>query len=187
METMFAFKNSYSLRFLESNLTYYTDLISFFFTPLDPFQFQILRDYFLRQPSMSNPVIHVKILEYNNSIYELRVLLIKQWQKQLEIVSCALGNQRYLGEAQFRRAKKALIELTIGMVDDKHSSSGFACFVNELCDSFKFPLTEEQEAEYLHCGPKHDNLFLAHGIHGPGITNAGKLAERQGFMFHFHL
>ncbi|KAL4578856.1 hypothetical protein LXL04_014987 [Taraxacum kok-saghyz] len=67
----------------------------------------------------------VKGLDVCNAIRD-RIEQTQQWQKQLEIVSCALGNQRYLGEAQFRRAKKALIELTIGMVDDKQSNSTFA-------------------------------------------------------------
>lgn len=77
---------------------------------------KLVLDYFERS---------VKGLDVCNAIRD-GIEQIRQWQKQLEIVSCALGNQRYLGEAQFRRAKKALIELTIGMVDDKQSSSGFA-------------------------------------------------------------
>nr|GMD55947.1 uncharacterized protein LOC109151388 [Ipomoea batatas] len=48
---------------------------------------------------------------------------IRQWQKLLEIVVCALDNQRSLGEAQFRRAKKALIDLAICMLDNNNSSS----------------------------------------------------------------
>ncbi|CAA2964164.1 uncharacterized protein LOC105179443 [Olea europaea subsp. europaea] len=48
---------------------------------------------------------------------------IRQWQVQLEIVLCALDNQRSLGEGQIRRAKKALIDLAIGMLDEKESNS----------------------------------------------------------------
>ncbi|CAI9301721.1 unnamed protein product [Lactuca saligna] len=77
---------------------------------------KLVLDYFERS---------VKGLDVCNAIRD-GIEQIRQWQKQLEIVSCALGNQRYLGEAQFRRAKKALIEVTIGMIDDKQSNSAFA-------------------------------------------------------------
>ncbi|KAH1064798.1 hypothetical protein J1N35_029785 [Gossypium stocksii] len=60
---------------------------------------------------------------------------IKQWQKLMEIVICALGhcnvnknntNKRILGEGQVRRARKALSELAVGLVDDKDSSQPLA-------------------------------------------------------------
>ncbi|XP_022854856.1 uncharacterized protein LOC111376147, partial [Olea europaea var. sylvestris] len=51
---------------------------------------------------------------------------IKQWQMQLEIVLCALDNQRALGEGQIRRAKKALTDLAIGMLDEKESNTTLA-------------------------------------------------------------
>ncbi|GMH01013.1 hypothetical protein Nepgr_002852 [Nepenthes gracilis] len=51
---------------------------------------------------------------------------IRQWQKLLEIVLTALGNQKCLGEGQTMRAKKALIDLAIGMLDEKESSSALA-------------------------------------------------------------
>ncbi|KAG6408307.1 hypothetical protein SASPL_131312 [Salvia splendens] len=50
----------------------------------------------------------------------------RQWKKQLEIVLCALDKQRSIGEGQFRRAKKALIDLAIGMLEDKQSNATFA-------------------------------------------------------------
>ncbi|XP_073124994.1 protein ROH1D-like [Henckelia pumila] len=67
----------------------------------------------------------VKALDVCNAIRD-GIEQIKQWQKQLEIVLCALGNQRSIGEGQFRRAKKALIDLAIGMLDEKESSSAVA-------------------------------------------------------------
>lgn len=67
----------------------------------------------------------VKALDVCNAIRD-GIEQIKQWQKQLEIVLCALGNQRSIGEGQFRRAKKALIDLVIGMLDEKESNTTVA-------------------------------------------------------------
>ncbi|KAL4358423.1 hypothetical protein HN51_029815 [Arachis hypogaea] len=65
----------------------------------------------------------VKALDVCNAIRD-GIEQIRQWQKLLEIVRCAMGgNQRSIGEGQFRRAKKALIDLAIGMLDDKDSSN----------------------------------------------------------------
>ncbi|KAL0391833.1 UNVERIFIED_CONTAM: protein ROH1 [Sesamum radiatum] len=52
----------------------------------------------------------VKALDVCNAIRD-GIEQIRQWQKQLEIVLCALDNQRSIGEGQFRRAKKALVDL----------------------------------------------------------------------------
>lgn len=52
---------------------------------------------------------------------------IRQWEKHLEIVLCALDcNQKLIGEGQFRRARKALMNLAIFMVDDKETGSVFS-------------------------------------------------------------
>ncbi|CAK9154137.1 unnamed protein product [Ilex paraguariensis] len=67
----------------------------------------------------------VKALDVCNAIRD-GIEQIRQWQKQLEIVLCALDNQRSLGEGQFRRAKKALIDLAIGMLDEKDSNTTLA-------------------------------------------------------------
>lgn len=64
----------------------------------------------------------VKALDVCNAIRD-GIEQIRQWQKQLEIVLCALEKQRSIGEGQFRRAKKALVDLAIGMLDDKDSNS----------------------------------------------------------------
>ncbi|KAA8546570.1 hypothetical protein F0562_002691 [Nyssa sinensis] len=68
---------------------------------------------------------NVKALDVCNAIRD-GIEQIRQWQKQLEIVLCALHNQRSLGEGQFRRAKKALIDLAIGMLDEKESNASLA-------------------------------------------------------------
>ncbi|KAL8459251.1 hypothetical protein ACS0TY_036651 [Phlomoides rotata] len=68
----------------------------------------------------------VKALDVCNAIRD-GIQQIKQSQKQLEIVLCALDNQRSIGEGQFRRAKKALIDLAIGAVDEKVPNASFSC------------------------------------------------------------
>ncbi|TYJ36163.1 hypothetical protein E1A91_A05G289300v1 [Gossypium mustelinum] len=76
----------------------------------------------------------VKSLDVCNAIRD-GLDQIKQWQKLMEIVICALGhrnvnknntNKRILGEGQVRRARKALSELAVGLVDDKDSSQPLA-------------------------------------------------------------
>ncbi|XVF64301.1 hypothetical protein PTKIN_Ptkin09bG0157800 [Pterospermum kingtungense] len=86
----------------------------------------------------------VKALDVCNAIRD-GIEQIREWQKLLEIVLCALGDsdvnntnmninikgnnncyQRSLGEGQFRRAKKALIDLAIGMLDEKDSGQALA-------------------------------------------------------------
>ncbi|KAK6131449.1 hypothetical protein DH2020_034815 [Rehmannia glutinosa] len=47
----------------------------------------------------------VKALDVCNAIRD-GIEQIRQWQKQLEIVLCALDNQRSIGEGQIRRAKR---------------------------------------------------------------------------------
>ncbi|XP_004496468.1 protein BYPASS1-LIKE [Cicer arietinum] len=65
----------------------------------------------------------VKALDVCNAIRD-GIEQIRLWQKLLEIVLCALGNQRsIISEGQFRRAKKALIDLSISMLDDNKDSS----------------------------------------------------------------
>ena len=67
----------------------------------------------------------MKALDVCNAIRD-GIEQIRQWQKLLEIVLYALGHQRSIGEGQFRRAKKALIDLHIGMLDDQDSNASIA-------------------------------------------------------------
>lgn len=67
----------------------------------------------------------VKALDVCNAIRD-GIEQIRQWQKQLEIVLCALDNQRSIGEGQFRRAKKALVDLAIGILEDKEPNTNVA-------------------------------------------------------------
>ncbi|XP_058091101.1 protein ROH1A [Magnolia sinica] len=69
----------------------------------------------------------VKALDICNAVRD-GIGQIRQWQKHMEIVGCALdaNRQRTLGEGQFRRAKKALTDLAIGMLDERDASSVLA-------------------------------------------------------------
>lgn len=67
----------------------------------------------------------VKALDVCNAIRD-GIEQVGQWEKLLEIVLCALDNQKVLGEGQIRRAKKALIDLLIGMLDEKESNAALA-------------------------------------------------------------
>ncbi|GLT69938.1 hypothetical protein SLA2020_420470 [Shorea laevis] len=64
----------------------------------------------------------VKALDVCNAVRD-GIEQIRQWQKLMEIVLCALDGHKTLGEGQFRRAKKALIDLAIAMLDEKDSSA----------------------------------------------------------------
>ncbi|KAJ0786320.1 hypothetical protein HanOQP8_Chr02g0054011 [Helianthus annuus] len=77
--------------------------------PLD----KLVSDYYERS---------VKGLDVCNAIRD-GIEQIRQWQKQLEIVLCALDYKKSLGEGQIRRAKKGLIDLAIGMLDEKETST----------------------------------------------------------------
>lgn len=67
----------------------------------------------------------VKALDVCNVIRD-GIEQLRQWQKLLEIVLSALdncGDKKSLGEGQFRRAKKALIDLAIAMLDENDANS----------------------------------------------------------------
>ncbi|KAK4405079.1 hypothetical protein Sango_0514400 [Sesamum angolense] len=52
---------------------------------------------------------------------------IRLWQKHLEIIACALdSNSKMIGEGQLRRARKALMDLALLMLDDKDTGSVFS-------------------------------------------------------------
>ncbi len=81
--------------------------------PLD----RLVADFFERS---------VKALDICNATRD-GIEKIRLWQKHLEIISCALeSRQRALGEGQFRRARKALMDLALTMLDEKDSGSVFS-------------------------------------------------------------
>uniref|UniRef100_A0A1J3IV94 UPF0496 protein 4 n=1 Tax=Noccaea caerulescens TaxID=107243 RepID=A0A1J3IV94_NOCCA len=75
---------------------------------------RLISDYFERS---------IKALDVCNAIRD-GIEQIRQWQKLADIVVSALDSHRPIGEGQLRRAKKALIDLAIGMLDEKDPSSG---------------------------------------------------------------
>ncbi|KAG7037238.1 hypothetical protein SDJN02_00861, partial [Cucurbita argyrosperma subsp. argyrosperma] len=67
----------------------------------------------------------VKALDVCNAIRD-GIEQLRQWHKSLEIVLSALDNcshKKNLGEGQFRRAKKALIDLAIAMLEENDANS----------------------------------------------------------------
>ncbi|CAN6896267.1 unnamed protein product, partial [Brassica oleracea] len=74
---------------------------------------RLLSDYFERT---------VKALDVCNAI-RYGIERIRQWRKLSDIVISALHSRRLIGEGQLRRAKKALVDLAIGMLDEKDQSS----------------------------------------------------------------
>ncbi|XP_047341940.1 protein ROH1 [Impatiens glandulifera] len=68
----------------------------------------------------------VKALDVCNAIRD-GIEQIRQWNRQLEIVLSALDSKRNsIGEAQIRRAKKSLSDLTIGMFENKDTAAAAA-------------------------------------------------------------
>lgn len=65
----------------------------------------------------------VKALDVCNAIRD-GVEQVRQWGKLVEIAAIALGkDQKVLGEGQLRRAKKAVTDLTLTMLDEKDTGS----------------------------------------------------------------
>ncbi|CAM8972354.1 hypothetical protein QQ045_028724 [Rhodiola kirilowii] len=82
-------------------------------SPMDKFT----SDYFERS---------VKALDICNAAQD-GIGVIQQWEKHLEIVVCALDPQnKTLSEGKFRRAKKALMEMALDMLDDKDTRASFS-------------------------------------------------------------
>lgn len=77
---------------------------------------RLIADYFERS---------VKALDVCNAIRD-GIEQIRQWQKLIEIVLIALDNKKLIGEGHFRRAKKAMVDLAISMLDEKESGSALA-------------------------------------------------------------
>ncbi|XP_065043868.1 protein BYPASS1-LIKE-like [Musa acuminata AAA Group] len=79
--------------------------------PLD----RLLSDYFDRA---------VKALDVCNAVRD-GIDQLRRWRRHLEIALAALsGGGRTLGEGQLRRARKALTELAILMIDEKEAGGG---------------------------------------------------------------
>lgn len=78
---------------------------------------KLATDYFER---------NIKAMDIFNATRD-GVETIRMWQKHLEIVVCALdGQHKMVGEGQFRRARKALMDMALLMLDDKDTGSMFS-------------------------------------------------------------
>lgn len=85
---------------------------------------------------LSKPPVHKLLTEFfERSIKALDICnasregidKIRQWQKHLEIVISSFeSKQREMGEGQFRRARKALMDLALVMLDEKETGSMFS-------------------------------------------------------------
>ncbi|PSS29185.1 UPF0496 protein [Actinidia chinensis var. chinensis] len=82
-------------------------------TPLD----RLVSEFFERS---------IKALDICNATRD-GIEKIRVWQKHLEIVLCALDSQKkMIGEGQFRRARKALMDSALVMLDEKETGSAFS-------------------------------------------------------------
>ncbi|CAH9078537.1 unnamed protein product [Cuscuta europaea] len=104
-------------------------LLDVFLSCQDEFRSVILNNKgFFTKPPTDRYLIEyfersIKGLDVCNAIRD-GIEQVRQWQNHLEIMLCALDNHhRSLGEGQFRRAKKALVDLAISMLDEKESSN----------------------------------------------------------------
>lgn len=106
-------------------------LLDVFLTSQDEFRVILSNNRaYINKPPMEKYVSEffersVKALDVCNAIRD-GIELIRQWDKLLDIVLSALGNQRSIGEGQFRRAKKVLDDLTIGMLDEGQSHASLS-------------------------------------------------------------
>ncbi|KDP21880.1 hypothetical protein JCGZ_03524 [Jatropha curcas] len=77
------------------------------------------------------------------------------WQKHLEIVLCALDSrQRVIGKGQFRRARKALMDLELAMSEEKDSDS----VISYRNPPPSFGRNNQSSKNYRH--PHHRSLSL---------------------------
>ncbi|GKD31271.1 BYPASS-related protein [Tanacetum coccineum] len=101
-----------------------------------------ISDYFERS---------VKSLDVCNAIRD-GIDQMRQWKRQLEIVMSVFATQKTLGEYQFQRAKRALKDLGIKIVDDEKESSSNLAQRNR---SFNLKKLRHQESKCL----KHSKSF----------------------------
>ncbi|CAN6236745.1 unnamed protein product [Urochloa humidicola] len=84
----------------------------------------------------------VKALDLCNAVRD-GLDLVRQWRKHLAIAAAVLSAPAPLGEAQIRRARKALTDLTILMLDDRDGGGGV---VGQRNRSFGRPTTTKDAA-----------------------------------------
>lgn len=109
------------------SLSWVRHLLDVFISCQEKFLLLLLNKMYLIKPPMDRLIVEfhersVKALDVCNAIRD-GIEQVRQWEKLLEIVMCSLdNNQKTLGEGQIRRAKKAIVDLLIGMLDEKESN-----------------------------------------------------------------
>ncbi|KAM7250619.1 hypothetical protein ACFE04_022502 [Oxalis oulophora] len=108
------------------------NLLDVFVECLEEFRLLLLKNKTLvSKPPVDRFVIEfyertVKALDICNATRD-GIERIRTWKKHLEIVLSALSShQRAIGEAQFRRARKALMDMELAMLDEKETGSAFS-------------------------------------------------------------
>lgn len=113
------------------SLSWFRNLLDVFICCQEEFRIVLFNNKgYLNRPPMDRLISEfyersVKALDVCNAIRD-GIEQVRQWEKLLEIVLIGLDNQKSLGEGQIRRAKKALIDLLIGMLDEKESNAALA-------------------------------------------------------------
>lgn len=102
---------------------------------------------------------NVKALDICNAIRD-GIEQIRQWQKLLEIVLSALNcnNNNNISEGQFRRAKKALIDLGIGMLDDNKDSNASLTHRNRSFSRNSMNRDHHHNYQHHHYHQHHQNF-----------------------------
>ncbi|ONK57548.1 uncharacterized protein A4U43_C09F1620 [Asparagus officinalis] len=120
------------------SLSWISKLLGSFLLIQEEFRSVLLRNSSLLRPPLDRSVSDffersVKALDVCNAIRD-GIDQVRQWRNHLEIVVTALG-AKFIGEGQIRRAKKALTDLTILMLDEKESGSVVSCRNRSFCQS----------------------------------------------------
>lgn len=114
------------------SLTWVSKLLDAFVECLEDFKVILCKN----KAQLSKPPLDKQILDFfEKSIKALDICnatregieKIRLWQNHLDMVLSAFGaRERMMGEGPFRRARKALMDLAIVMLDDKESGSVFS-------------------------------------------------------------
>ncbi|XP_044511288.1 protein ROH1-like [Mangifera indica] len=134
-----AFQRKISDRFMELSsgsdellsLAWIQKLLDLFLVSQDEFRVALFNNQSQLQKAPMDRLIaeyyerSVKALDVCNAIRD-GIEQIRQWQKLIEIVLIALDDRRMLCEGHVRRAKKAVIDLAVSMLDEKDSGSALA-------------------------------------------------------------
>lgn len=117
------------------SIPWISKLLDLFLGSLEDFRLVLLRNRAeISKPPLDRLVDEffeksVKALDICNAARD-GIEKVRQWQRHLDIALSALGppGGRSVGEAQIRRARKALVDLALAMLDDRDNSSSGGAF-----------------------------------------------------------